>query len=141
MNKSDRRKTIFANKLHRETFLLVFLAALVPTLLATISLYYLIFGVTAMQLGIPEAIAYNIIPAAQKVTMILVTIAPIIILGILLFAFRLTHAIVGPFDRIVRELDEHIEGKKEGRLFIRKRDKFWPLVHKINKLLSKAKKS
>jgi len=128
---------LFANNLHRQIFLLVALAALLPLLIATICLYYLIFGITAMEIGIPETIAYNILPAAREVTIILFTAAPIIIFIILIIAHRITHSIVGPFDRIVRELDEHLEGKNRGPIIIRKTDKFSPLVDRINKLLYK----
>jgi len=40
----DRRKKFFANPMHRQTFMLVLMAALVPATIVTICLYYLIFG-------------------------------------------------------------------------------------------------
>ena len=138
--KKNKRKRIFANKMHRDIFLLVFLASLLPAIIVAICLYYLIFSITASQLGFPEAIAYNIIPAARKVTIILLTTAPVCILLILFFAYKITHKIIGPFDRIVRDLDEYIKGKKEGQIIIRKADKFWPLVYRINKLLHRLKR-
>jgi len=136
----QRRRIIFANKMHRNLFLLFLLASLLPAIIVTICLYYLIFSVMANQFVFPEAIAYNIIPAAKKVTIILLIAAPVSISIIIIFAFKVTHRIIGPFDRIVRELDEYIEGKKEGHIIIRKTDKFWPLVDRINKLLDKLKK-
>ncbi|MFC1666566.1 hypothetical protein ACFL0P_01660 [Candidatus Omnitrophota bacterium] len=141
MNKQSRRKKVFANKMHREIFLLVFLASLLPALIVTVCLYYLIFNITAQQFGIPEAIAYNIIPAARKVILILWLVAPISILTILIFAYKISHRIIGPFDRIVRELDECIDGKKQGHVAIRKADKFRPLVDRINKLLDRLRSS
>ena len=116
-------------------FLLIFLAAFLPASVVAVTLYYLIFGITAEQFGIPEAIAYNIIPASRKVTTILAFAAPGTILIILLIAHKITHRIVGPFDRIVRELDECIKGKKKDHIVVRKGDRFRPLVDKINKLL------
>ncbi len=127
--------------MHLEIFLLIALAALLPTTIVGISLYYLIFGVTAAQFGIPEAIAYNIMPAARTVISILLFATPVSILIILALTYKISHKIIGPFDRIVRELDECIEGKKEGPIVIRKDDKFQPLVEKINKLLDKIKKT
>ncbi len=142
MNKPKNiRKRVFANKLHKQIFFIVFAAALLPTIVAAFGLYYLIFGIIALQLGIPEAIAYDIIPAAKKVLAILSITVPIIILAILFFAHKVTHAIIGPFDRLVRELGECIEGKRQGHIVIRKNDKFWPLVEKINKLLDKLKRA
>ncbi|MDP2922642.1 MAG: hypothetical protein Q8O30_02850 [Candidatus Omnitrophota bacterium] len=135
----NRRKTIFANELHRQTFLLVFLAALLPALVVTICLYYLIFGVTSAQVAFPEAIAYNIIPAAKRVTALLLITAPLTISAILIFAYHITHRIMGPFDRIVDELDGHIKEKRSGHIKIRKSDRFHALVEKINHLLDKIR--
>ena len=141
MNKrKNKRKKFFANKMHRDIFLFVFLASLLPAIIVTICLYYLIFSVTASQFAFPEAIAYNIIPAARKVILILLVTAPVSILVILIFAHKITHTIIGPFDRIVKELDECIKGTREEHITIRKTDKFWPLVNRINKLLDKFKK-
>jgi ABC-type multidrug transport system fused ATPase/permease subunit len=137
--KNDLRKQIFANNMQRDIFWLVFLASLVPALIATICLYFLIFNVTANQCSIPETIAYNIIPAAQKVTVILLFAIPISVIVILIFARKMTHKIVGPFNRVVRELEETVEGKRKSHIAIRKDDKFWPLVCLINKLIDKIK--
>lgn len=139
MNKKNRRIKTFANKMHKEIFLLVFLAAIVPATIVTFSLYYLIFGVTSEQFGIPEAIAYNIIPASRRVLVILLLATPFSIFTLLIFACKLSHKIIGPFDRVIKELDECVEGKRHGHMTIRKGDKFQPLVDKINKLLDKQK--
>lgn len=135
----NRRKYFFANKMHRDVFLIVFLASTLPAIIVTILLYYLIFGITAEQFAIPEAIAYNIIPAARKVTTILLIVAPISILIVLIIAYKIAHKMVGPYDRIVRELDEHLKGKREGHIILRAGDKFIPLVDRINKLLDRKK--
>jgi len=137
--KNNKRYRTFANKLHREVFLTVLTATLLPCIVMTIALYYVIFNVMAGQLAIPEAIAYNIIPAARKVSLILIWAAPATVFIILLLAYRITYRILGPFDRIVRELDECASGKKQGHVSIRKSDKFKPLVDGINKLIDKCK--
>ena len=138
MNENNKRKFVFANKLHRQIFLLVSLAALVPTTIVTIGLYYVIFGIFANEVAIPESIAYNIIPAAKKVALV-ISIATPVVIGIMVFlSWKISHTIIGPFDRIVRELDERIEGKIIGHILIRKSDKFWPLVERINKLIDKS---
>lgn len=117
--------------------MLVFSAGILPATLIAFALYYLIFGITAGQIGIPEIIAYNIIPASRKVFFILLYTAPLSILTILFFAYDIAHKIIGPYNRIIEELDERIKGKKEGPIKIRRKDKFWPLVDRINKLLGK----
>ena len=135
----NRRKRFFANPLHRQTFMLVLMAALVPTTIVTICLYYLFYGITSAEVGFPEAIAYSIIPAAKRVTAILILTAPLALLIILIFAYKITHRIVGPFDRIVYELDAHLKDRRSGHIKIRKSDKFHELVEKINHLLDKIK--
>lgn len=136
----NKRKIGVANKLHRNILLLVFFASLFPALIVAVCLYYLIFNITAQQIGFPEGIAYNIIPAAKTVISILSVAAPFSILAILILAFNITHRIVGPFDRILRELDESMEGKRRGSIVLRPNDKFQPLVDRINKLLNKLYK-
>jgi len=135
--KDNRKKAFFANKMHKAIFFFVLAAALVPTIIVTILLYSLIFQITAQEIGMPNIIAQHIMPAAQKVLTILFVTIPIVVAMLLFFAHRITHQIIGPFDRIVRELDECLAGTKHGHIIIRKSDKFWPLVHKINELLDK----
>ena len=137
----QRGKQFFANRMHREIFWLVFLAAFVPTVITSVSLFYLILSMTAEQLAIPEAIAYNILPAAQRVTAVLLIAIPTTTVILLVFAYQATHRIVGPFDRIVRELQAHAQGAGKGPIVIRKNDKFVPLVTQINALLAQLRKS
>lgn len=117
--------------------LLVLLASLSPTIIVSISLYFLIFGVTADQIGMPETIAYNLIPAAKKVILILVLSLPVLITTIMYFSHKIAHMIIGPFDRIIRELDECTNGMKKSQIYVRENDKFKPLVEKINSLLER----
>ncbi|MCX5701975.1 MAG: hypothetical protein NTW64_03225 [Candidatus Omnitrophica bacterium] len=135
----NMRKRIFANKFHKDIFLLLFMASLIPTLAVTAYLYHLILTVIALKID-ERVLQYNLVFAVNKATLILIITAPVIILGMLLFTNGLTHSIVGPFDRLIDELDKHIEGKKEGGISIRRNDKFRPLVDKINKLLDRLKK-
>ena len=137
----NRGKSFFANKLQSEIFLIISLAVFLPTMIAVIALFYLIFNVTAEQMGIPEAIATSLVPAAKKVGRLLFIALPAAIALILFLAYKITHRIVGPFDRIVRELDDHLAGRRSGLITLRKDDRFLPLVTKINALLQKLKKS
>ena len=137
MISKNRRKRVFANKMHRDTFLMIFFLSLLPLMLMTVALYYLIFQITAEQFAIPEAIAYNLIPAARKVTAILFVSTPALVLLLMIVAYKATHQIVGPFDRIVRELDERLRDHKKDPIGLRKNDKFRPLVDRINNLLER----
>jgi len=139
MNKNNKRRRFYANKMHKDIFTIIFIAAVVPATIVAVCLYYLIFYITAEQIAIPEAIAYSLIPAAKKVIKIVMFAAPISVLIILMSARSITHKIIGPFDRIVRELDECVKGKKQGLLTLRKGDRFQPLVDRINKLLDRLR--
>ena len=122
-------------------FVLFFFAALIPALITSIMLFYLIFYITADQIGIPETIAYNILPAARRVVKIMLFMTPLTIVVILWIAHKITHRIIGPFDRVVRELGECLSGQRKGPIMLRKNDKFWPLVDKINQLLEKSRQA
>ncbi len=139
-NLRNRRKRFFANNIHKEIFLLVFFAALIPVFITTILLYYLIFNITAEQVGIPEAIAYNLLPAAQRVIGILLVTTPGAIILMLIFAYQISHRIIGPYDRIIREIDENLKGTRHGPIVLRQGDKFWPLVNLINELFDQSRK-
>ena len=100
--KGNQRKYFFANRLHKELFWLVFFATIVPSTVVGVGLFYLIFNVTAEQIGFPEAIASNLFPAAHRVIGILSVVTPLVILIIIFFAYQLTHRAVGFFDRLDR---------------------------------------
>jgi hypothetical protein len=135
--KNNRRKQIFANKLHRDTFVIILLSSILPLFLMTIAFYYLIFQITAEEVAIPEVIAYTLIPAARKVIIVLLLATPATIMVLMVIAHRLTHSLVGPFDRIVRELDDRLKNNKRDPIILRKKDKFIPLIERINKLLAR----
>lgn len=60
-------------------------------------------------------------------------------LGIVAFiVYFVTHRILGPYERIVRELDEIIEGKHRKLLSVRKHDEmFGDLLKRINTLIKR----
>ena len=131
------RWQMFANKMHREVFLFIFLAMFIPVIITIVLSYYLIFNVTAKEIGVPETIVFTLVPASYKVVKILLTITPGVLLMMLVLAHKMTHAMVGPFDRLIHELEKCVDGEKKGPLKLRKGDKLWPLVHLINRLLGK----
>ena len=89
MNDQNKRgRRLFANEMHKEIFTLVFFAAVVPVFITAVMLFYLIFQIVAEELGIPEAIAYTLIPAAQRVLTILFVATPLSIFTILIVAYK-----------------------------------------------------
>jgi prepilin-type N-terminal cleavage/methylation domain-containing protein len=56
-------------------------------------------------------------------------------MAVLGLAFHRTNQVVGPIERIVRELDERLSGEKNGPITLRPGDQLIPLADKINALL------
>jgi hypothetical protein len=134
-----RRIKFLGTSIQNKTLILVFMAAVIPMAIVAICLYYLIFNLLAWQLGIPEVIAYNLIPVAKKVSSILLVSLPIVLIIIWFLALELSHRIAGPVYRLEKELDDRIEGEKQGLIHLRERDELKSLADKINRLIEKSK--
>ncbi len=77
MMKSKRRKKYLGTSFQKKLLLLIFASAVVPALFVAVCLYYLIFNLLSWQIGIPEAIAYNVLPVAKRVSTIIFIALPI----------------------------------------------------------------
>lgn len=134
----NKRKTKLLNvPFQKKVLFLIFLSAVIPTAIVAVCLYYLIFNMLAWQIGIPEAIAYNLMPVVRKVNFILLVSLPISLLVIWLIALELSHRIAGPLYRLERELEEVLSGKKHEPIKVRSKDELKSLVDKINKFLGR----
>ena len=128
-----------ANRFQRKILTLVFLSTVVPMIIAVICLYYLIFNIVASEIGIPEAIGYALIPAAKRTALIAIVGFFVSVVFIWMWASVVSHRLVGPLERLCRELDERITGKKKGYIYFRKSDHLAILVGRINSLLERLK--
>ncbi|MFH1645841.1 MAG: hypothetical protein ABIB11_05405 [Candidatus Omnitrophota bacterium] len=135
MNDQSRRRVLIANRLHRNMVLVVLVAVAIPALIVSIALYSLIFSITAWQIGFPEQIAMTLLPALKQVNFAVVGALPICIVLILIWAVVISHRIVGPVDRLSREVGEIAAGKKQGPIKLRKKDALYELAENINKLI------
>ena len=134
------RKVKFINTpVQNKTLILVFIAAVVPMAIVSICLYYIIFNMLAWQLGIPEIIAYNLVPVARKVNMIMLVSLPVALFIIWLAALELSHRIAGPVYRLEKELSDRLDGKKTGPIQLREKDELRTLADKINKLIERPR--
>lgn len=152
-----KRKMFFANELHRQIFMPVLWMSIVPMLLAGTFIVLLIFNFTGKQLNIPSVSAYDCLATGLtsrmpgdtssgmcviytgKLLAALALATPVAILAMLILVHRITHGIVGPFDRLVRELGQRLSGNDARPLSVRDNDKFAPLVERVNELLLRAK--
>jgi len=137
MEKIRRKKKYMGSSFQKKLLVLIFVSAVIPTAIVSAVLYYLIFNLLAWQIGIPEAIAYNLIPVLKRINLIIFISLPVVFFLIWLMAMELSHRIAGPLFRLERELEERIAGKGQGYIRLRPKDELKTLVDKINRLLNK----
>ena len=117
------------SKLQSQLVWLIFAAMAIPTAVLGGSLYLLISRIADS----------NTAPALQSALMeiagyISLSFPPLTAL-LLAWAFRRTNQIVGPIERISRELDGRLKGTSSGPIILRPGDQLFPMVDGINALL------
>ena len=135
-----RKFFLVRNRLERHYLRLIALSLILPTLILGSCLYYVIFNLMAEQLGIPEIVAYHLLPVVQKVNIVLMVSLPVLFLILFSIGLVLTRNLVGPIERLERELEEIVSGNLSRRLQLRKKDELRTLVDDINILLDKIAK-
>ncbi len=125
------------NRLERRYLRLIALSMMLPTLIIGCCLYYVIFNLMAEQLGIPEIIAYHLLPVVSKVNTVLAVSLPVVFMILFSIGLVLTRNLVGPIERLEKELKEILSKDKIKKLKLRKRDALKPLVEDINILIDK----
>lgn len=134
-----RTRLFRGTKLQFKYLMLVVISMLVPTLIVGSCLYYFIFTIMAEQLGIPEAIAINLIPVLEKINFMLITgLIPLFIL-LFLWGLILSHRFSGPLERIEKDLDKILEGDTSIRFKVREKDDIRSIVDKLNKLIERLR--
>lgn len=114
---------------------LIALSMVIPTLFVTLCLYFITFSIMAQQLAIPESIVYNLYPVFYRISLILLIGLPIIFILLFLWAIIISHRMVGPIDRINRDLEKIAKGDLSIRLGVRKHDELAQTVSIINNIL------
>ena len=132
-----RRFFIVRNTLERHYLRLIAVSIILPTLVIGGCLYYLIFNLMAEQLGIPEVVAYHLLPVVRKVNFVLAVSLPVLFLVMFYIGLVLSRRLVGPIERLEDELEDIISGDLSKRLKLRKGDVLKPLIESINALLAK----
>ena len=117
-------------------FLMV--SMIVPLIFVVGCLYYLIFTITAEQIGIPEYIAHNMFPVISKVNLILLIGVPPLFALLMFWGVVLSHRFAGPVERLEGELRKVTEHEQYShRIKVRRHDDMKPIVDTINGLLGK----
>ena len=135
-----RFRLIRKNALQIRFLLLILISITIPLFLVGGLLYYLIFQIMAEQLGIPESIAYNLIPVLERINFLIIVSLPPLILLLVVWAAVLTHRLIGPLERLEYDLKKISEGDYSIRLKIRKDDDLRPIANVINKIIDKIQK-
>lgn len=110
----------------------VVVAMAIPTFVFGGSLFFLIRDIASH----PDRL--SLLEMVMKTVPYVAVVYPILISCLLFVAFSVTDRIVGPVDRLVRELDERLHATASGPLRIREDDALVPLVDKINQLLARV---
>lgn len=133
-----RKFYLVRNRLERHYLRLIALSIILPTLIVGGCLYYVIFNLMAEQLSIPEVVAYHLLPVVEKVNFVLIVSLPALFLILFSIGLILSRRLVGPIERLERELKGIVSGDLSKRLQLRKDDALRPLVDDINALLDRV---
>ena len=136
-----RTKYLTGGKTQFKYLSLLIASIVIPTIFVSACLYYIIFTIMAEQLGIPEYIAYNLIPVINKINYILLVGVPPLFLLLVLWGVVLSHRLTGPITRLQKELKAISQkGDFKKRIKVRKYDDIKSLVDEINLLLESLEK-
>jgi len=130
-----RRRYLVKKKLQFKYLLFVLLAMLIPTIVVGAALYYLIWETIAAEIAVPEAIAAALVPALEKVNVILIISVPLVFAVILLFSVFISHRIAGPVYRLEKEMKKIADGDYLRRIKLRSNDELQEIAEGINSVL------
>lgn len=110
----------------------------VPLVVLLAALYYVMYYAVFTQILIPEAVVAMLVPAMQRVNLIVLAAAPVILFLILRAALIYSNRIIGPIPRLERDLERAIAGDRSVRLKTRDKDELSGFIAKVNVLLEKT---
>ena len=120
---------IVKTQLQNQLIWMIFAAMAIPTLVLGGSMCLMIARLSAPNTGVsPHEVIVGIMGYVAA-------LFPLSITALLYWAFHGTNKLVGPIERITKELDQRIEGQRSGPIVLRPGDHLIPLVDKINGLL------
>jgi len=115
--------------LQRKLIWMICAALAMPTVVLGGSMYWMIARISSPTGGSsPQEVIADI-------TRYIAVLYPLLSAALLYWVFRGTNKLVGPIERMIRELDQRIEGRGTGPIILRPGDQLIPLADKINVLL------
>lgn len=140
-NRFFRTNLLTGSRTQWKYLALLMVSMVVPMIFVGGCLYYLIFNVMAEQLGIPEHIAYNLLPVLNKINAILIIGIPPLFLILSIWGVVLSHRFAGPIERFEAEVDKISEsGDYKRRIRLRKHDDLKGVADAFNRLLDKIER-
>ena len=138
-NPIKRKRLLTGDPVQLKYLIFTMFAILVPMIVFGGALYFLIFNIVGQEIAIPEYIASSLMPAIQKINIILLVGFPPLVLLLFIWGMILSHRFAGPLARLEREVEEISKsGDFHRRIKVRKHDDIWKIADAINKLLAKA---
>lgn len=128
---SKKRNLYNPTKYEKKVLLTIFLFATVPVLLVIVFFFALFSDIIYSYIG--SGLADHFLDR-------FLILALLIFLYYILFTrmvFRFTNRLAGAYERLLRELDEIIEGTRKAHLHLRKDDYAQELIARVNKLIDK----
>lgn len=128
---ANRRPTLTVKtKLQNQLIWMICAALAIPTVILGGALYLITTRISSLANG---QSAQEIVMEVMRFVGVLFPLAS----GLLLhWVFSATNRIVGPIERITRELESRIEGKGHGPIVLRPGDELAPLANGINTLIA-----
>ena len=115
--------------LQRKLIWMICAALAMPTVVLGGSMYWMIARISSPTGGVsPQEVIADI-------TRYIAVLYPLLSAALLYWVFRGTNKLVGPIERMIRELDQRIESGGTGPIILRPGDHLIPLADKINLLL------
>ena len=134
--KFKRNLILHVNKYQKQILYPVFLACAFSSILTIFCFVFILVRMTNAR-----TIGPILMSDLQNFMPWLMLIIAYTILFIVFWTYYISNKIVGPHERILRELDEVIEGKRPGPIATRQGDEmFEQLLKRINALIEKTKK-
>jgi len=133
------KRNIFAvkSRLQLKYALLLIFSMLIPSMFMGLCMYYFIFSIITEGLGIPEPIAYNLFPVLNKINLMMALGLPVIFIGFLIAGNYISYKLIGPINRLKKDLQQIAEGDISHRIKMREGDDLLFIAELVNKILDR----
>lgn len=137
--KFKRTRLITGDAVQLKYLIIVMFSMLVPLVVFGGAFYFLVYSLMSGEVGASDYFSTNILPALNKISLILLLGFPPLVLMIFFWAAILSNRFAGPLKRLENEICKIADtGDMKKRVKIREHDDIGGLVDAINRLIAKA---